>query len=221
MIYPSDIYMLIRTAPRSPNTFANTLKSALQCPCEITVIAEPGCRIRANQAVEVRESPKKQGAFENFKRAASVALSSDYNYFLICEDDVEFSKDAVQKAAELVNELPNRFGCASLYLSNHCAKQIDVLSTPGWVKHDLGWNWWGSVALLFSRLSLSVLLGHDTFKNHRSNRHVDAVVMRSFNELKMNTYTHVPSLVQHTGIISSIKPGLIHSHRSKGYNYEN
>jgi hypothetical protein len=84
------------------------------------------------------------------------------------------------------------------------------------VKDKIGWSLsdqWGrgAVALVFSNEALRVLLSSRFFVDHRRNAHVghkaiDKAVIMSFKQAEgiWEEWVHMPSLVQHTGLQSTI-----------------
>ncbi len=84
-------------------------------------------------------------------------------------------------------------------------------------KNFTGWyrtkqKGWGAVALVFSSEAMTTLLGHHWMvqkpkEKRRKNRAVDFVVATIMQRAGWKEYVHNPSLVQHTGIKSSMKNG--------------
>lgn len=81
-------------------------------------------------------------------------------------------------------------------------------NSPGWSLSD---QWGrGAVGLVFNNQALRILLGADYFVNHPQDSHrgwksIDRAVMESFREAGWQEWIHNPSLVQHTGIVSTAK----------------
>ena len=78
----------------------------------------------------------------------------------------------------------------------------------GWYPSDQRGK--GAVALVFSREALRELLIHQHMVDHvhdpdRGTRAVDGAIVESMRKAGWKEYVHAPSLVQHTGTVSSIK----------------
>jgi hypothetical protein len=122
--------------------------------------------------------------------------NSTDQWFLLCEDDVEFTTGA----ADLIRTYAiGSLDVLSLYVSQAQQKQAGFSAIGG----DLH----GSLAYLIHRDMIRSVLDSPTFTTWAKDDRVDRAFSHAVQEIGGQLIVHTPSLAQHTGITSTINPG--------------
>lgn len=209
----------IITAPRQdrllPMTIAS-LRTSGFTPA-VHVFAEPNTFLYSSRFPpwwRVHQSVSILGPVRNWLHAALTMLRdpAEATHILLCEDDF-ICCDAAGKCLDFgLRTLPtDDFGYCSLY-TPHFNAISGSLDRAGWQEIRLGRYTWGAVALCFSRESLYRLLftpfpnTGKTFYELASGQtdRLDYLVSDACLHLGLKMYAHVPSLVDHTGDVSTL-----------------
>lgn len=124
--------------------------------------------------------------------------------YLIVEDDALFCRNVRQLLEQVLWPSP-----ATAAVSLYCSQAFQQ-EQPGFHQVDRGWDFIGSVALVFPNASLGALLTNKRIVTHRRDgpydgfRNADSVIGRWAREAEWPLYVCSPSLVQHIGHCSTI-----------------
>lgn len=127
----------------------------------------------------------------------------DASYYALFQDDLQICKDV--KAYVERQPYPHK-----AYLNLYTFPENAILcgSKNGW--HPSNQMGRGAVALIFSREALSVLLTQPHLfsrfqrPSDRRYRSIDGGIVTSMNNAGWREYIHHPSLVQHTGLVTTV-----------------
>lgn len=127
--------------------------------------------------------------------------------YLMFQDDALVARDA---RAYLENTLwpAAEVGVVSLY----CPSREHVRDLTGFREINRGWAAWGAVAYIFSNPGVRQFLSDPVVLNHRHHgpsdgvRNIDPVVGSWCQRNQLPYFVHIPTLVQHIGATSTIKP---------------
>ena len=171
---------------------------------DVMIFSEPGADAVVNDGAFILKNEVKLGNLRNWVRALSMLeCSSVRNWFMICEDDISWAKDA---AAILERELPelklHGIGGMSLYLPRRHAKHMTALPVAkGWIPGNLGPGTWGFQCMVFSRGQAQRLLDSTHLKGYLANKkwdkNVDRIVGESIMRAGEQILYRVPCLVDH------------------------
>lgn len=205
-----SLAIAMQAAPRREATVGATLLSLRIAGFveHIHVFAEPGAAIPNVDMVVRHQNTENQGAFQNWRQAASYLLTTtSADWLMICQDDVQFAARARSVLDRFLRTSPVA-GFISLYTSRAMvpsAVRNQPKLAPGWREATLYNNGFiGAQALCFPRESLQQLVEHDRFRRHSSHRKIDVIVARVLQEnLHLPLWVHVPSLADHSGASNS------------------
>jgi len=205
-----SLAIAMQVAPRREVTVGATMTSLRTAGFvePLHVFAEPGAAVPDGSNVLVHQNAENQGAFQNWRQAASFLLTTTAaNWLLICQDDVQFAKRTRSVLDQFLQTNPVA-GFISLYTSRAMvpsAVRNQPRLVPGWREASLHNNGFiGAQALCFPRESLQQLVEHDRFRRHNSHRKIDVIVARVLQEgLHLPLWVHVPSLADHSGASNS------------------
>ena len=205
-----SLAIAMQVAPRRVVTVGDTLASLRGAGFSeaVHVFAEPGAQVPSDAAIHLHENAENQGAFRNWRQAASFLLTATAaDWLLICQDDVQFAQRARRVLDQFLQSAPVA-GFVSLYTSRAMVPahvRTETKLTRGWCEATLHNNGFiGAQALCFPRESLHRLLEHDRFRRHNSHRKIDVIVARVLQEsLHLPLWVHVPSLADHSGASNS------------------
>ena len=144
-----------------------------------------------------------QRVFAGFVAILKTALAGDADYFLLLEDDIAFAKNIRAAIHAWPPLLEGKIGCAHFYdpglsMTAHCPEQRYKLADS--------WGVFGSQARLFTRECAEWLLPLYTLGAEHHDQQTARLVA-----LRWPLYYHAPSLVQHTGRVSTWGAGDFHS----------
>jgi hypothetical protein len=148
---------------------------------------------------------KKLGCFPNWKAALLHLLGrTKTEWIIIVQDDAVWTPGSADVLRAMMRD-PR--ASQSGFLSPYTSNSKTVVSTDfvdGWNETRAGWKFWGALALCMNRTAAEQLSKHSRFVKHWDSRAVDAVVAASMMDMKRPSYVHVPSLVDHIGVTSTI-----------------
>lgn len=140
--------------------------------------------------------PDSDGCYRNWRRLAEWLLTDPADYCLICEDDIELSRNLRAHLESI--ELPK--GVVSLYTG-----AINHHDAPGWYRVEkLPKHCHGALATVWTPELLKGFLEYDRsdeFANG-TDTHIGMWCKRN----KVDYWCHSPSFVRHTGVTSAIDP---------------
>tara|TARA_R110002111_G_C6005195_1_gene373762 strand:+ start:2523 stop:3230 length:708 start_codon:yes stop_codon:yes gene_type:complete len=201
----------ITTAPRKKPTLERTLKSLIDAGWDQPqLFVEPESEIPSQyQYLPIAQRNEVLGAFPNWYLALTelVLRNPRAEAFLLCQDDVLFSKD-LRSYLELNLWPEKQIGVVSIYCPSHYQQE----TKSGFFREDRGWDSWGALAYIFSNPSARSLLSDSMVLNHRDFgpaaglHHIDSVVGYWCERNRLPYYVHSPSLAQHIGESSTIYP---------------
>lgn len=202
----------ITTAPRKAPTLERAYKSlrAAAFDEEVFVVAEPRTDIPAavvsDRRVRVTVNATQLGCFGNWKHACNTLLTkTKADWLLILQDDAIWQRGSASVLRQQMKDRSGtRTGFISPYLSAHDLKKS---FTSGWNETHSGWDWCGALAFCMARQAAEDLLKVECFVKHPGPKQVDAIVGRAFKELKRPSFAHLPSLVDHIGVTSTVGNG--------------
>ncbi len=197
------------TAPRRQSTLNKTLTSLASAGwSEPHVFAEPGTPRSPNHSGPLTIRTKKMGAWPNWFLALSelAQLHPDADAYLICQDDVVFSRN-VRAYLEETLWPAHRMGVVSLYTA-HDFGRGDIVD---YHEDDRVRDPFGALAYVFPNAAARSLLRDSVLINHRRNEkylegraQVDFLVGLWARRNHLPYYFHSPSLAQHIGDHSAV-----------------
>jgi len=203
----SSLVIAMTTAPRREPTLDRAIDSlrAAGFDEDLHLFTEPGAPITGNdERTIVHAHPELQGCFRNWRSAARhlASITDDTSWILIVQDDAIWSPGA----AEILRaQMRSRCSLPTGFLSPYViGKDVPRGAPDGWTECRAGWNFWGALALCMKRDATLALLAHPRFVHHPTNQQVDAVVAASMIDLGRPSFVHVPSLVDHVGMTSTL-----------------
>ena len=197
------------TAPRRQPTFERSIASLRETGFneEVHVFAEPEtfATVPKLPRTHLHVNEKKQGCFGNWKTTLLYLLSNTKTpWLMIVQDDAVWAPGA---AVVLRTMMLDPRAPQSGFLSPYTSGSRTVVTkdfVDGWNETRAGWQFWGALALCMNRASAEQLTKHSRFVKHWDSKAVDAVVAASMIDMRRPTYVHVPSLVDHIGVTSTI-----------------
>jgi len=199
------MHIAIITAPRTVNYISDTiLRLQEEWPnSNIHTFEEPGHPLYYGHNQVIRHvNTQRLGCVRNWLTALSALNTWSKDNFMICEDDVDWTRDSGAKVRGFIKS--HQFG----YVSPYCA-QINQPKMRGWQeprieRHGLC----GALSVILSKPAvLHILNSIDAFLDHSLDtmneqpRHLDYAIGMSLSKFK--NYTHNPTLVYHTGEVST------------------
>jgi hypothetical protein len=157
------------------------------------------------------------GCFKNWKRSTSWLMpNAPSSWYLFMQDDIEWRSDGYKKFKEIADDVDagrssisrGSLGLLSFYTSPAMVSERAV--TNGW--HDARYygatrGFWGALAMCMPYEALAALVANPRIRKHKSPRQLDYIIGDAFrNHMKppLAVKIHVPSLVEHTGELSTI-----------------
>ncbi|MCA9070706.1 MAG: hypothetical protein KDA84_17370, partial [Planctomycetaceae bacterium] len=221
----SRIAVGVAAAPRNPPTIRECLHSLKRAGFEkVRVFSDNGLQLSAEEqqlcAQEIQRSGR-LGAWQNFVQSARDLLELEPNAdgILMVQDDAIFCRNV----QSFVTRLPIPAGAGVVLLG---AAPIYTPLGRGLVRltPDQADDLRGAWALLFPRHALESLVKHDLastwqgwanrrIENPADRKGVDTFVGRVMNNLGLDCYPYVPSLVDHVGM-STLGHGAAVGHRA-------
>jgi len=201
------------TAPRRAPTLHRALSSLRQAGFNerVHMFAEPGTWDQVSRPKDARtttiDHATPRGCFVNWRHALQHLLTrTTASWLLIVQDDAIWGPGAAHTLrATAAARQKLRTGFLSPYVATN---MVPPGSVDGWNECRLGWDYCGALALCIPRSAAKDLMQHRRFvkhlAKHRMNQQVDAVVGASMLELGRPSYVHVPSLVDHIGMTSTL-----------------
>lgn len=235
----NDLSLGIITAQRGSDRLIGTIESIRRAGFTATIMLEvdgTSCPITPDRAIEygvaIRQTPV-NSCVRNWKNLAERMLrTTQASWLLLMQDDIVWC-DSGCRILEATIAHYNKIGSHNLGMLSAYTSPAMV---PAGLDNNQGWvdarfygktiGLWGALALCFPRSSLEFLMTHNRFVNHNSSRALDYAIgntFRGYTEPPMSVMVHTPSLVDHTGDISTIfdpkkLTGNVASLR-RGYNY--
>ncbi len=166
--------------------------------CDWGMVAEPEILVN-----EERGEGIPQVVFNGFVRILREAMTGDAEYFLVLEDDIAVARYFREAVLAWGPFREGRIGVAHFY--DPGLPMVEE-NTAGCYKVADSWGVFGSQARLFSRECVEWLLPLYTL----AAEHHDQQTAR-LAALRWPLYYHLPSLVQHTGRLSTWGDGPFHS----------
>lgn len=202
-----SLTIAMTTAPRRTPTLPRALVSlrAAGFSEALHLFAEPDTALPDlddRTIVHAHDIP--QGCFHNWRGAAQhlAALADDASWIMIVQDDAIWSLDAAELLRKALQEHQDQHtGFLSPYVMG---KDVPRNAVDGWHELHSGWEFWGALALCMKRDAVVQLLEAPRFVNHPTNQQVDALVAATMLDLGRPSYVHVPSLVDHIGVTSTL-----------------
>jgi hypothetical protein len=187
---------LIRTCHRESPTLQRTIDSIKSVGFKEPIIFE---------------DLERKGPFWSFCESSKLLIEKYEGWVLICEDDVIFCKSSFN----ILNTIAiNKNQTLSLWCS---AEQDMTLSSWGWNK-SVG-NFHGSLAYFVHTESLNKIINSSTFKYWKGRDRVDKNYCFACKEKGIEFFVHRPSLVQHIGEVSTLRPSTKLNYRRESSNF--
>jgi hypothetical protein len=199
----------ITTAPRRQPTFEQSIASLRETGFneEVHVFAEPDTfmTVPSLPRTHVHVNAKKQGCFANWKTTLLYLLSNTKTpWLMIVQDDAVWAPGSADVLRTMMRDSrAPQSGFLSPYTSGS-STVVTKAFVDGWNETRAGWQFWGALALCMSRPAAEQLSKHSRFVKHCDSRAIDAVVAASMIDMGRPSYVHVPSLVDHIGVTSTI-----------------
>lgn len=205
----SSLAIGMTTAPRRQPTFERSIASlrAAGFHEEVHVFAEPETfsNVPVVSRTRVHVNAKKLGCFANWKTTLLYLLANTKTaWVMLLQDDAIWAPGA---ANVLRTMMCDPRAPKSGFLSAYTSSSHTVVSknfVDGWNETRAGWLFWGALALCMNREAAEALSKHSRFVKHWDSKALDAVVGASMVDMCRPTYVHVPSLVDHIGVTSTI-----------------
>ncbi len=171
---------------------------------ELHLFCEPGVGDIGDLVnVTVHRNDVRLGVIGNWTNCLAWLLEhTTAEYFLICEDDVEFSRGARAALMRGIDE-NRRAGFFSLYTP--VRDQGLVSHRRGWVASNRGRDTWGTQAFCLPRSSAQMILAYSPlYAEDQFTGPTDAVIAQCFLDANLPCFYHNPSLADHLGKVSTI-----------------
>jgi hypothetical protein len=201
---PTSLAMAMVTAPRSRPTLAHSLETIRSAgfTTEVHVFAEPGCTAEqwdSSIAVVPHFNPRRLGAWENWRQAATFLLEhSQAEFLVLCEDDIGLATDASAALDYVISHHPPAdIGYISLFTPWH--NVLGQRVAPGWQPLRIGFHTWGALFYCFPRPSLVKLLAATANLPSTPKPYADWAISQACERLDLKCLFHLPSLCEHTG----------------------
>jgi hypothetical protein len=201
----------IAAAPRSSDSYLkHTIESVASNFQDVHVFAEP--LLENPGGVILHRHGEQFGDWSNWLCGlfSLIAIRPKTDYFLMLEDDVSLCKNLEYYLEGLIPQI-GKFAALSIYTPRRYARNYGR-----YVHNEChGIQTWGSQALVFGRheavrfLSSPEVLLHRSYGDNYQGRDIsnarkDAIIGLWADRENLPLYFHSPSLVQHTGLISSL-----------------
>lgn len=201
------------SAPRKINYLSDTLSSYFrEFKEKPTVYEEPGWGNYENHDKVIRHiNPERLGLVANWANAACFMRLVPDDFYMLCEDDIQFSRGCGHKIREYLKILnPN----IPIAVSPYCSV-INQPETTGWSKPRKQCNWCGALCTIMNRKAIELVqqsfilmqsmapyhshaLGEEIDVTEQPT-HLDHAIGETFN----NFFVHNPTLIFHTGLVSA------------------
>ena len=140
---------------------------------------------------------KIKAQLENTKQALDWANSQECDYVLFCEDDIEINKHIV---FNLENWKPVKYGYALISTLYDNLQHLPGMTRDN-IRQLVPSNFGESQAILIKKSFLPLILSN--WETHHPKQLHGFRIYHTLFLVDQNLYMHTPSLVQHTGQISS------------------
>lgn len=235
----------IITAPRPgesllADTIENIRRAGFVQPLEVfaqSEIEDMDGQLPDDPSITLHCDPKGKGVYANWRKAAEYLLANTTaDWIMIMEDDIDWCKGAANTMYYTIERIQanvdgirmHRLGVLSPYTSP--AMIPEGKRATGWTEAMFAGGTkglWGALALCFPRHALQTIVTSKLFLEHKALHAIDYLVgdtLRYQANPPLEIKIHIPSLVEHTGELSTIfsqktlaAPGL--SPLRHGYNY--
>ncbi len=161
----------------------------------------------------VVEDAQHRGSWNTFRMtlATMIAKWPSADAFLIFQDDVNVSTNTRDYLHRVLWPDDKNTGVCSLYCSGIYSPSI----TTGWERHHT--ETYGALALCFTPSSARLFIAQ-TLPGQQGEARVDLKVGRWCRSAGLSYWIHVPSLVEHTGVTSTIsRLKMMRSRRAKKF----
>jgi hypothetical protein len=196
-----DLALAMISAPRPQPTWERSLAELRRGGFHQTVhiFQEPATGIRPGLGIVVHSNRRRLGIWRNWLQAAKHLLErTNASLLMICEDDLAMCPTAAAALKQGLAKIPSgRFGVASLYTPLHNVGEGPV--TLGWQTTTIGRTTWGATVYCFSRRSLTEILSSAPVRNTGAFGHTDSIIGAACVAIGRKMFSHLPSLVDHTG----------------------
>jgi glycosyltransferase involved in cell wall biosynthesis len=185
----------IRTSHRDKPTLPGTIDSLREGGFEEPLVfAEPN----SPPGDYYRVFSQQMLPFKSFVETAQTLMNDHPNeWYLICEDDVEFQTGC----ADFLRSLPiGKDQAFTLYISQTQSRRTRINDGFSLLEGDIH----GSLAYLIHADALKKILLSSTFLKWDNTARVDKAFCLAATECKIDLVTHVPTLAQHTGLTSTL-----------------
>ncbi len=206
-------------APRDVNYISNTLESYFE-----NFVVRPHLFLEPNfdpflhsSRCDLHRNEQKLGCVHNWLHAIEWLLANtDSERIMMLEDDIEFVNDP-----RVIDWLKTDFDCASAYCAN-----VNRPVEKGWHESETdAYGLCGSLAMLFKRDVLEELYLNRTFFIDAASNfgkiektlHLDFAIGKTLDHLGFKVITHNPTLVLHTGEISTYEANNTHAGKVNKY----
>lgn len=187
---------LIRTCNRETSTLQRTIDSMKSVGFKEPIIFDDS---------------ERNGPFWSFCESSKLLIENHKGWVLICEDDVIFCKSTF----DILNNIEiEKNQTLSLWCS---AEQDSYLNSWGWNK-SVG-NFHGSLAYFVHTETLEKIINSSTFKYWKRRDRVDKNYCFACKEKGFEFFVHRPSLVQHIGECSTLRPSAKLNYRRESANF--
>lgn len=202
----SSVVCGITTSYRKSPTLLSTIESVVAAGFSPNIYAERGTQNLGKlldwMKVSVRNA--EPSAWNNWREAAhdlvKEAEQDGKTCIVIFQDDVKLSSDSCRKVEEF--SWPEDCGAISLYRSSKYQDE-DL----GWKIVEYGNLFWGALAFGFKTEILKKLLKTDFISRREADKKIDYAIGHAIKKvLGKKIYVANPSLVQHTGVTSTLFP---------------
>jgi hypothetical protein len=210
-----SLAIAMTTTHRQPSTIDRALMTLRSAGFDETVhvFAEPETELAglSTDRVRVHVNKRRRGCFGNWKKSLKwLVKHTSASWLLVLQDDaIWLPGSAVRLRSQMDVCRDRRTGLLSPYASCMVVKEgyMEGANTDGWKECRAGWDFWGALAFCLKRDAAKELLQHCRFAKHAGMQQVDAVVAASMLELDRPSFVHLPSLVDHIGVTSTIGNG--------------
>ncbi len=180
----------ITTAPREPATLTATLLSLILAGWDASLLhvcPDPGI-----------------GPWPHFLAVLQESLAhDDWDMLLACQDDIQLARGARNYCDRTLGGLPP-MSLASLYTC--AAVEPPANRSKGWWRIRNVLDAQGALCWAIDRPMAEFLIERPRGRGERAQ--IDVWVREAVFTRHLSYWTHTPSLVQHTGVVSTISPGI-------------
>lgn len=206
--------LAIRYFPREEETIQTSVDSLRKAGYtgKLIVFADGHSPPLKDDNVDVRVLPW-LGCFKNYDRALQTLIrESDKPYIAALGDDILYRNNFLNFAKEII-DFP-KIGYLAMYTP------VGVGRRHKWNKHEVGWKeikggWSASYGggYLFNKEVAKRIVKANYYQKHlatyKANQQIDRAIPQTVHELKLRQFFHVPSLLKHIGVTSTI--GHVHT----------